>query len=98
MSDDPEHRSMRAMRFESPSAKVADRPPPESLAGNIDFAANAPPQPFLLFRSRHAAHLFNRADKFMPGNTTEVVITMQQLNIRIADAHEPHAHQRPPRP
>ena len=34
----------------------------------------------------------------MPGNTTEVVITVQQLHVGIADARKPYANQRPPRP
>jgi hypothetical protein len=81
VADDAEHRAMRAMGLQSTPAEAADGPAPERHAGNIDFAANAPPHPFFLFRSRHAAHLFNRAHKFMPRNTVEVVVTVQQLHI-----------------
>src|SRR6266478_6065747 len=98
MADNAEHRAMLAMSLQATPAKIADWMASKRLAGNIDFSADAPPQPFFLFRSRCTAQLFNRAHKFMPGNTAKVVVPVQQLHIGIADSREPHAYQRPPRP
>src|SRR6266478_817543 len=86
------------MRLQSTPAEVADGTPPEGPAGNIDFAANAPPHPFFLFRSQYATHFFNRPDKLMPRNTTKIVIAVQQLHVGFTDARKPHAHQCPSRP
>src|SRR5580692_10889907 len=98
MADDPKHRPPLAMRLQFATAEIANGPPPQRLAGNIDFPANAPAQPFFLFPSRCATQLFNRADKLMSGNTSEIVITVQKLHVGIADPDQPYAHQRPTPP
>src|SRR5260370_1973793 len=98
MADDAQYRPPRTMRLQSTPAKVADGAPPGRPAGNIDFAANSPPQPFIFFRGRCSVQLFNRAHEFMPRNAPEAVIAVQQFHVRIANAHNPHADNHPPGP
>jgi len=95
MADDAQYRPPRTMRLQSTPAKIADRPPPEGPAGNIDFAATRRPSHLFFSAADAPRNRSNRAHEFMPRNAPEVVIAAQQFHVGVADAHQPHAYKRP---
>src|SRR5690242_10681227 len=86
------------MRLQLPLTKTADWSAPEGPAGNIDFTANAFPQPFFPRQRGNAFNLRNFSHEFMSGNSTKAVIPVQQFHIRVANPRQPEAYQCPAGP
>src|SRR5260370_16869542 len=86
------------MRFKSTAAEIADQFEAIRRTRNVDLSGDPPPQPVSLRRCGKPLHLRDLPDKLMPRRPAKSVITAQNLQVSVAYARQPHAHQRPPRP
>src|SRR5262249_35799609 len=94
MIHDAEHLAASAVADESPPAKLAKSIKAQSAATDIDLANHPLAQPAFLLGKR-SRHLCDFTDKLVARRAEKVVIAAQNLDIRVANAGQANADERP---